>query len=267
MSLIKIHQYDDITYFELGYAWYGKPMVRVYCYYLKGILIDSGQSNLQKGVLELFSARPIQKIVLTHYHEDHSGNAEVLRQAHQAQVLASPLTIQKISTKIPLKLYQIYSFGRVKPVKEATPLPDLIENQDFRLLPIPSPGHSADHFAFLDQARGCLFAGDIYLGNIRMMRPEENIKQMIESLKRLLTYDFEVLFCAHNPKLSKGKSYLAAKLQHLEDFYGKVKVLQNQGLGVGQIIKSVSWKENYIGKVWTFNDIGLDFMIRSAMKN
>jgi glyoxylase-like metal-dependent hydrolase (beta-lactamase superfamily II) len=267
MSLIQTHQLADLEYFELGYAWYGKPMVRVYCYYLSGILIDTGQSNLQKSILRLFQNRPIQKIVLTHYHEDHSGNAEVLRQAHQAEIVASDMTIQRIKAHIPLKLYQIYSFGRVKPVKTASPLPPTIENKQYQLIPIPSPGHSADHFAFWEKSRGWLFSGDIYIGNIRMMRPEENIQQMINSLQLLLTYDFEVLFCAHNPKLKNGKKYLQTKLQHLEDFYGKVKQLHHKGLTIKEIIKTLAWQENYIRKLWTFNDIGLDFMIRSVIDN
>jgi glyoxylase-like metal-dependent hydrolase (beta-lactamase superfamily II) len=267
MSLIKAHQWEDIEFFELGYSWYGKPMITVYSYYLKGILIDTGPSNLQKSVVKLFENRPLDKILLTHYHEDHSGNAETLRQTYQTTLLAGEMTCEKVQNQIALKPYQIYSFGRVPKVKNTQTIPQLIENEHFTLTPLFTPGHSADHYGYLEKDRGWFFSGDLYLGLIKMMRPEENIGQMIRSIKMVLTYDFEVLFCAHNPKFKKGKSHLQKKLQHLEDFYGKVKELHHKGLKIKEIIKVLGLKENYRGKIWTFNDIGLDFMIKSVIEN
>jgi glyoxylase-like metal-dependent hydrolase (beta-lactamase superfamily II) len=118
----------------------------------------------------------------------------------------------------------------------------------------------------LEKEKGWLFSGDLYIGNLLIMRNNEDMPAMIESLKKILEYDFEVLFCAHTPRLKEGKKYIKYKLEYLENFREKVLNYHKKGLSVPQIVKEIGRKEIWFYKIYTQNDIGVDFMIKSALK-
>jgi glyoxylase-like metal-dependent hydrolase (beta-lactamase superfamily II) len=73
---------------------------------------------------------------------------------------------------------------------------------------------------FLEKKQGWLFSGDLYLGErIKFFRADERFAEQIASLIKVLTLDFDTLFCAHNPCLKSGKQKIKNKLQFLEDLY------------------------------------------------
>ncbi len=78
MSIFKKHSFEDVAYFESGYSIYGRPMVSVFCYLLDGLLIDTGQRKMQKSILESLRDERVDRIILTHHHEDHTGNAKAI---------------------------------------------------------------------------------------------------------------------------------------------------------------------------------------------
>ena len=80
----------------------------VYLFLLEDIVIDSGQRHMQRAVLELLSGQTISKILMTHHHEDHSGNAAAISKAHRAPVFGHEITIFGMFTKITTKTRQLY---------------------------------------------------------------------------------------------------------------------------------------------------------------
>jgi hypothetical protein len=86
-------------------------------------------------------------------------------------------------------------------------------------------------------------------------------------MQRLMQLDFEVLFCAHNPRLQAGKQHLAEKIAYIEDFVGQVRALHAQGYDTQDIRQALGKREVYLLKWLTFNDTGIDFMIRAALKS
>jgi glyoxylase-like metal-dependent hydrolase (beta-lactamase superfamily II) len=265
MHIVNRRQFGEIKAFEFGYGPVGRPFMSVYVYFLDGIIVDTGQSHMRKYVIEqLRSAQP-QVILLTHHHEDHSGNAFALGDCHRIDVFGHPLTAHKMTAQRKILPYQHYIWGKSEDVN-VKPLGARIESAHFRLQPIHTPGHSKDHTVFLEQENGWLFSGDLYLGErIKYFRSDEKIYHQIESLKKICKYDFDTLFCAHNPCLEKGKSRLAQKLQHLEDIVGQVQRLKEQGLPDDAIIKLMDSNKDRWVKLMTMGNVSFANMLRSAM--
>ena len=95
--------------------------------------------------------------------------------------------------------YQTYTWGKSGQVS-VLPLPAVVETGKYKLRPVHTPGHSNDHTVYLEENHGWLFSGDLYLGErIKYFRSDEKFKDQIDSIKMILEYDFDALFCAHNP--------------------------------------------------------------------
>ncbi len=69
--------------------------------------------------------------------------------------------------------------------------------------------------------------------------------QQIKSIEKILSLDFEILFCSHNPQFKQGKKLLEKKLQFFQQFYQDVAELQHQDLNANQIFKKLNLKEKW----------------------
>jgi len=264
MNIVKIEQFGEIEAIKLGYGPIGPPFMSVYFYILDGLVIDTGQRHMQKTVIELLGEKKLHRILLTHHHEDHSGNAAAINRQHSIEVYGHPLTVQKMATGFRILPYQRYVWGPSESI-ELSPLGPAVESNRYKLVPVHTPGHSKDHTVFLEKANGWLFSGDLYLGQrIKFFRADEKIYDQIESLKKVLRLDFDALFCAHNPCLRNGKSKLAQKLQFLEDIVGQVQKLKTMGLSLNAIVKRMDpGKDKWI-KLMTMGNVSFGNMLRSA---
>lgn len=60
---------------------------------------------------------------------------------------------------------------------------------------IQTPGHAIDHIAFLNKETGQLFTGDLYVTTkTRLILSDESIPTIIQSLQKVLAYDFQDVF-------------------------------------------------------------------------
>ncbi|PIP39041.1 MAG: MBL fold metallo-hydrolase [Desulfobacterales bacterium CG23_combo_of_CG06-09_8_20_14_all_51_8] len=266
MKTVEKHTFGEVTGYELGFSPVGRPLMTVFCYVVGDILIDTGQSHMQETVLDIANIYSVSSVLLTHHHEDHSGNSAVLKQARKIPVFAHPATIEKMSGPYRVFPYQRWIWGPNTPVA-LDPFPDgFFEHGDLKFKAVHTPGHSRDHTSYLELNHGWLFSGDLYLGDrIKYFRADEKIADQIVSLKKILTYDFDALFCGHRPRPMKGKRCLAAKLRFLEDFYGRVSELADQGLDDRAIMGRLELKEQWLVRMMCFGNVSMRNMVRSAM--
>lgn len=267
MQFLKHRKFHNVELFRFGYSPIGKPFMSVYCFLVDNVLIDTAQANCEEKVLDTFRNRKIDKILLTHWHEDHSGNTTSLANQHKAMVLAHEFTQQKIQEGFKILPYEKFLFGQIKPYQgEIKPFGDIIETEKHQLIPIHTPGHAIDHTVFLEKNEGWLFSGDLFVGiKIRVFRKNERFWQQVESFKKVLQYDFDVLFCGHHPRLKDGKSLLRAKLQYFEDFGGKVLDFHQKGMNTKQIIRGLGRRENHLMRLILSNDVSLAYMIEAVV--
>jgi glyoxylase-like metal-dependent hydrolase (beta-lactamase superfamily II) len=267
MHRVQTYRWGPVRGFELGFGPVGRPLMTVHFYHVDGMLIDAGQRNLQSTALALVRDLPVRQILLTHHHEDHSGNAAFLRQHFKAPVLGHRLTAAKLMYGYPIRPYQHWVWGSAAPLPVA-PLPTRIEGENVRLTPIHTPGHSRDHTVYHEPHRGWLFAGDLFIGaRIKFFRADENIHTQIASLQRVLNLDFDALFCAHNPCPTGGKRQIARKLDFLVSLREEVRALRARGLATKAIIRRMDPRQDRLVRWVTLGNASFANMVRSVLEN
>jgi glyoxylase-like metal-dependent hydrolase (beta-lactamase superfamily II) len=263
---IETHKsFGRVKAFELGWSPVGRPMMTVHLFIVGRVMIDTGLAHMRKAACRLAEEHGIASVLLTHYHEDHAGNAAAIARRTGAPLYAHALTCEKMRRPAPIFPYQHLIWGTAEPA-EVNPLPEEFQHDGLRLLPVHTPGHSRDHTVFLEPERGWLFSGDLYLGDrIKYFRADENIADQIRSLRTILAHDFDALFCAHRPVSEGGKDRLAAKLDFLEDFYGRVVALADEGMDVRSIMKQLKLSETRFIKYLCFGNVSMANMVRSVI--
>ena len=265
MNIIKTDYFGEVESIRLGYGPIGPPLMSVFMYVVDTLVIDTGQPHMAKALLGLLRGKNLKRIILTHYHEDHSGNAAIISAQHAIPVGGHRLTAEKMNAGFPIRPYQWYVWGKAPPV-DVIPFNDIIETDRFTFTPVHTPGHSRDHTVFLEKKQGWLFSGDLYLGErIKFFRADERFAEQIASLKKVLTLDFDTLFCAHNPCLKNGKQKIKNKLQFLEDLYGNVRELAQKGHSEKAVIKALDPRNDRGIKLITMGNVSFANMVRSAM--
>jgi len=217
---------------EVPLLWTTLP---VSFFLVDGLLVDTGPSSLAELSSVFFKEHEIDQVVLSHVHEDHCGMAGWLQKNRHIPVFIHRDGVASASKKASLPLYRLRIWGERLPFR-AQAMPEEISTPNHRFKPIDTPGHCANHLVFYEKDRGWLFTGDAFVSiKQRVAFREENLGQMIESLRKLLELDFDTLFCAHSGILSNGYRVMEEKLAFLVDLQEKVHVLEAQGLTPRQI--------------------------------
>ncbi len=267
MRFVKPYDFGEIKGFKLGWSLFGSPLMTVYCYLLGNLMVDTGQAHMQTEVLKIAGDHHIRRVFLTHHHEDHSGNAAAIKRANQAGVFGHSLTKSKMATAFRILPYQKYVWGKSKPLRMAA-FPDRIETTLGEMVPVPTPGHSKDHTAYLLKDAGVLFSGDLYLSDtIKYFRADEDLGAQIASLRRVLDLDFDTLLCSHFPRLENGKRRIEKKLAFLETLYGNVTRLRAKGYPAKRIFKTLNLKEDYFTKYFCFGNVSMLNGVRSIIRH
>jgi endoribonuclease LACTB2 len=131
--------------------------------------------------------------------------------------------------KADYPLYRQLFWGKRRPFR-AEPIRDTFQSAHATWKAIHTPGHAKDHLAFLYEDSGQLFSGDLYCQEkTKVVLREESIPVIIESLKKILTYDFEDVFCSHAGYLHNGREALQRKLNYLLELQGTIIKQFNEG--------------------------------------
>jgi glyoxylase-like metal-dependent hydrolase (beta-lactamase superfamily II) len=273
MQTCSMLQHGPVLGYQFGYSptRFVKPFP-VWCYRLGNTLIDTAQRHCQPSVLATFSGQEIDQILLTHFHEDHSGNVAALARQYHCPVITGDLTAQRIATSFKLMPYERFWFGAIDACSsdsgvEIKGLPAEISVGNYCLKPMPTLGHSDDHHVFLEPREGWLFAGDFYVGNLKFFRRGENIYQMIASTRAVLEHDFDTVFCGHNPVLANGKAAVTRKLNYLETIVERVQTGAKQGLQGQALLRAAGLNEQWGAKIFTQNDVGTDYLVLSVLND
>lgn len=213
--------------------------LNVYAYIVDGMLIDSGPHRMKKGIEDFCTQNHLDKIVHTHFHEDHTGNTAYLMKKLRVPAFMHSDAISVCQDKGDIPFYRLVFWGHRRGFK-AEALPNLIENDHSCFQVIHTPGHTQDHVVFLDKEEGRLFSGDLFLHHkTRVTRRTENIPLLMASLRKLLQENFDTVYCAHAGRIENGYSLVKQKLTHLEELQDEVLTLFNRGLGIKTIVQKI----------------------------
>jgi len=122
------------------------------------LVVDSGDKNTAaevKALIAGFSAKPIMNLVITHYHDDHTGGIEVI--GKDAKVFCGQRCAQSLPKEHPRPVSNLVAFS----VKTAIAL----DNDTVALIPL-GPGHTAgDSVAVFPKAK-VVACGDLFFNGI-----------------------------------------------------------------------------------------------------
>ncbi len=217
-----------------GTAGWGNFNIKVFLYLVDGVLIDTGPVRLSRILIPFLDQQKIETVLLTHYHEDHSGNAPYLT-TRGIPVFINARSIERCREKTRLPLYRSFFWGNRKAFSP-NPLEDLLTAGCSTFKPVFTPGHVFDHLAFYFPEMGFMFTGDLFVtSRPRMVLNTENTPRMIEDLKKILNYDFKTVFCGHAGIIQGGREKLQKKLDYLQEIQEAVLHLHSKGWSASQI--------------------------------
>jgi len=219
-------------------------------YRMNETVIDAGPSNQWRHVRSFLDQVPVKQLLLTHHHEDHSGNAQRIADRFDLVPKAPRLSQQKLANGYPTPMIQKIVWGNPRPVKTETLGETEYLADGSSILSVATPGHAKDLTCYLLPEQGYFFSGDLYIAKtIKLLRSDEDLPQMITSLKKAISLDFEVLFCPHGGVFKDGKKALQGKLKNILELCSKVQELDQRGWDENQITLKLLGQEDMIGKL------------------
>jgi glyoxylase-like metal-dependent hydrolase (beta-lactamase superfamily II) len=233
--VIEIQRFDDVERIRLA-SW-GSRMASmdVSAYLVHGVLVDNGFPLAHRELARVLDERSIIGAMLTHYHEDHAGNAALL--AERGTSLAMhPLTLERLRDPGRVRLYRRVVWGSPSrltstPREFSTEVP---------LEFVHTPGHTDDHQVVWDAERRTLFSGDLWLGvRATIMHESENPYRIIESLRTVLALEPERMFDAHRGLVRDPITALSAKISYLEDTIAAISAKHAAGWSDRAILRHV----------------------------
>ncbi len=203
------------------------PATHTNCYLIyttdELLIIDPGspyedeQQALASSIDDLVAGgRRIREIVLTHFHPDHVGGVNALRQhlGDGVKVAAHRLTAEPIADAVSVDRFI-----------EDDEVIKLSGSPEINLRALHTPGHARGHLCFYEQRTGTLISGDniVGLGSVLIDPPEGNMRDYLDSLERMRALpNLSVIFGGHGPAIANPDARLGEYISHRLDREQKI---------------------------------------------
>lgn len=169
-----------------------------------------------------FVGGQISKILITHYHEDHTHGLQFIRNKKNVEIRKGLCGLKHdeiLQNKWNFK-YEDLNEGEIIGVDD---------DSDLKIKPIKCPGHTDDHFGFLFFPEKIFFCGDCILGN--GSTSINNLTSFMSSLEKIKNLnDFEHLFPAHGDliftkekSMKKINEYIEHRMTREEQIMARLK--------------------------------------------
>ncbi|WP_241505882.1 MBL fold metallo-hydrolase [Parahaliea mediterranea] len=148
-------------------------------------------------------AGKIRWIVCTHTHPDHSPAWQALATATGAEVLGALPADDR---------FQDDTFAPTVQLQHDF----VLQTPEFSLRALHTPGHVSNHFCFLLEEEGMLFAGDHIMkgSTVVIVPPGGDMKAYIASLELLLDYPLQCIAPGHGDVIADPRAEVAQLVEH-----------------------------------------------------
>lgn len=212
---------------------------KVYNYLVDGMLVDTGPQCLAAELTPFYEKHSLESVVLTHSHEDHSGMAPWIQTNWEIPIYVHPKGINICAERCPYPIYRQETWG-TRTEFVALPIGETVNSRSKAWEVIYTPGHAEDHVALFHKETGRLFSGDLFVSTkTKVIMESESIPSIMRSIRKLLTYDIQSMYCGHAGYIPNGKDKLRQKLQYLEQLCDDVDALSQKGLSVEAIDRKI----------------------------
>lgn len=219
-------------------------------YRMGDTVIDAGPSNQWKYVKSFLQQKPVKQLLLTHHHEDHGGNAQRIADTFNLTPRAPSLSQSKLANGYKTPLIQKIIWGNPKKTKTNAINDTEYLSDGTSIIPVHTPGHAKDLTCYFLPDKGYFFSGDLYIArNLKLLRSDENLPLLVDSLRKAIALEFKTLFCPHGGIFENGKEMLTEKLNNLLSLCEKAQKLESKGMNHQQITLELLGPENMVGKL------------------
>src|SRR4051812_31429275 len=109
--MIEIQRFENVERIRLA-SWGSRVAgMDVSAYLVDGILVDSGFPHARAALGRYLDERHVRGAVLTHYHEDHAGNAALIAQRGIPLTMAR-FTQERLIDPASIRAYRRVVWGR-----------------------------------------------------------------------------------------------------------------------------------------------------------
>lgn len=145
----------------------------------------------------------IRWIVCTHTHPDHSPAWQAVAAATGAQVIGALPADDR---------FQDDTFRPDWEIRHD----EVLETGEFRLRGLHTPGHVSNHFCYLLEEEGMVFAGDHIMNGstVVIVPPGGDMKAYIESLQMLLDYPVQSIAPGHGDLIHDSRAEVEYLVKH-----------------------------------------------------
>lgn len=214
------------------------PMI-VTAYLVGDVLIDTGFAHVSHLLGERLSSTRISAICCTHNHEDHTGGCASLSRRWGCSVYLRHAEARWGEGVSRMRPYRHIFWGAPEPYHPLE-MPEEVTSERCRLRVIPTPGHSRTHVAFLDEATGTVFTGDLFVSaGVSAVMTHENPYQLIESLRRVAAEEPSLMLSGHGLRITHPSEVIRRKADRIESAAEKVVELHRRGVGVQEILRRI----------------------------
>jgi glyoxylase-like metal-dependent hydrolase (beta-lactamase superfamily II) len=240
------------------------------CYWVDDtLLVDTGfpwaRRCLRRVLIDWGADKKLQQVVNTHYHEDHTGNNDLLVELTSAEILAHPLAVPEIRFPPALPWYRHFLFGPV-PSVEVRPIGERLHTGRFEFEVHHLPGHCPGHICLFEPTQRWLFSGDLYIAaDLDSQLSDANGPEWIESLNKAIALAPAALFDAHGLTLmgeSKVRALLVRKRDFLCELQSRVLVAADKAGSIREITRRVFTRHDLVDR-FSFSDGWLSLLTGS----
>lgn len=239
-------------------------------YLIDGLLIDTGPpagSNEFERFIES-NLDEVEKVVITHWHEDHCGGANYLTEELDLPVFIHGNGIDKVRNGFSLPYYRETVWGGpVEPAPEVRRIDfDSINTRSGRYSfeVMHMPGHSSDLVALIEPEKEWIFEADTVSPERQMSfgetrdGPEEEMEPVVEDIEgiysslrklqqRASDMDNPTVFTSSYGEF--GGDIVDRNVDELEELHENVHEYREEGLEVREIVEKLFGGEHLVGEL------------------
>ncbi|XP_012530257.1 endoribonuclease LACTB2 [Monomorium pharaonis] len=196
------------------------------------VLIDSGEPKTAEAYVKLLDSvlseenATIEHLVVTHWHNDHIGGAEPVRNlVKKLFPMEKQLTVWKLP-RAPndTDISDLEKSVQWEPLKND----QVVEVEGAKLQIKYTPGHTSDHACLLLQDDNILFSGDCILGEGTSVF--EDLHDYMLSLNKILEMQPKMIYPGHGPVLDNPVPRIQYYIKHRQQRENEILwMLQEQG--------------------------------------